>query len=84
MAALAAVTACREPSGNVSLDLAPAHPKMAWSHNPGLPVGEARAGLTMVLQPTDRIVVTYGGTPTKQTLSWAFSLRNDAWSTLML
>lgn len=77
--------ACRDsvvvqPLGDLSL----AAPTMVWARNPGMPLGEGRAAMPIVLSPMERRLIGFGGSPTSATDTWAFSLRDDAWSTLVM
>jgi len=85
LVAVASLAACRDsvvvqPLGDMSLTA----PTMVWSHNPGMPLGEGRAAMPIVLSPTERRLIGFGGSPTSATDTWAFSLRDDAWSTLVM
>ncbi len=82
---LAALAACHDPYMPVSPDdMSVGLPLMRWDHTTGTPLGQGRAGMPLALQPDSRALVGFGGTPTTQTDTWELSLRDDAWSTLIL
>jgi hypothetical protein len=56
---------------------------MRWSRGAGTPLGEAHASMPLVQAPTARRLIGFGGLPLSDTRSWTFSLKDDAWSTLL-
>src|SRR5688572_6456513 len=79
---VATLAACREPTVYPD-DFALPRPKLRWKSSPGMPLGEGRAGLPLIRTTTDRRLIGFGGSPALADAVWAFSLRDDAWATLV-
>jgi hypothetical protein len=81
---LLALAACPAPVTPPVADLSGGAPTMHWTRGPGTPAQTARAGLPLVHVVAERRLVGYGGTPIGPGAAWAFSLKDDAWKTLVL
>ncbi len=57
---------------------------MRWMRGPGMPFDKPRSGLPLVIVAAERRLIGYGGNPLGSSESWAFSMKDDAWSTLVL
>jgi hypothetical protein len=59
-------------------------PEMKWQSGPGMPQSIPRQGMPIVFSPVEHSLVGFGGSPTTLDDTWSFSVKDDAWSTLIL